>query len=73
MLSSSDVWVNSVGELYIADVQFVRKVTAFGSIVNIAGGGAFEADNTPATASSLNYAFCIKGDVYGNIYISPET
>jgi hypothetical protein len=79
--SPSDVAVDKVGNLYIADFvnNVIRKVDTFGVITNFAGTGfgsgsttggatgAFSGDGGPATAADLNGPFALTVDKNGNV------
>jgi hypothetical protein len=61
--------LSSIGNVYIADNQRVRKVTvSTGIITTIAGTGtsSFSGDNGPATSAELNYPFGVTVDSSGN-------
>jgi sugar lactone lactonase YvrE len=76
----SGVWVNSKGDLFIADSEnfLLRKVNyETGIITTIAGngdgGGYYEDDSEIrrlANQVSLNYPFNVIGDTLGNLYIA---
>jgi sugar lactone lactonase YvrE len=68
--------VDTVGNLYLADVPNarVRKVTASGIIVTVAGNGVFgyNGDGGPATGAqlALGYRSGVAVDAAGNLYIA---
>ena len=68
------VAVDAVGNLYIADQgnSSVRKVSAAGIIITIAGTGAsgYNGDGIPATAAQLYNPYAVAVDRAGNVYIS---
>ncbi len=68
------VWVDTTGNLYIADSgnHRVRLVTTTGTISTIAGTGTagFSGDGGPATAARLNDPKDITTDGSGNLYIA---
>ena len=73
---NSCIWIDSSGNLYIADQQNnrVRKVTPYGIITTVAGDGAagYSGDGGPATAAKLNYTQGVAADNTGNIYIADQ-
>jgi trimeric autotransporter adhesin len=70
------VCVDTVGNLFIADVEYnlVRKVTTNGLIFTVAGKfpavGTFGGDGGPATNAFLNDPACVALDRAGNLYIA---
>ncbi len=68
-----DVAVDSVGNIYIADVvnNRIRKITTDGIIRTIAGTGTagYNGDGIPATAAHLNAPYSVTVDDTGNVYI----
>ena len=71
--SPSGVFVDSAGNIYIADTQnyAIRKVSAStGDILTIAGNGTegYCGDGGPATGAVLYYPYSIATDSAGNIY-----
>ena len=68
-----DVAVDSAGNAFVTENQFVRKVTAAGAVLLIAGSGAslyFGGDNGPASAARLHAPSGIALDAAGNWYIA---
>ncbi|MBZ5623094.1 MAG: hypothetical protein LAQ69_30880 [Acidobacteriia bacterium] len=67
-----NVAVDGSGNLYIAlDSDNIRKVTAAGMIVTVAGGGTKSpGDGGPATSASLEAPQGMAWDVAGNLYIA---
>ena len=69
----TDVWLDSNGNIYIADSQNNRvrliKIST-GLITTFAGGGSSSSINIAATSAFLPSPHSITGDSYGNIYIS---
>ena len=68
------VAVDSVGDLYIADWgnAVVRKVSAAGTIITIAGNGSpgYSGDGGPAVNAQLNEPRGVAVDSSGNLYIA---
>ena len=65
--------LDSAGNLYLADVYRVRKVTAMtGTITTVAGGGSgtTNGDGGPALSASLGYATGVALDPANNLYIA---
>jgi hypothetical protein len=71
LYSPTDVAVDSLGNLYIADFNNhrVRKVTSDGDISTFAGGGANLGDRGPATSAVLVLPKSIAIDSADNLYI----
>jgi hypothetical protein len=69
------VWVNTVGDVYIADYYnwYIRKVT--GGIISIFAGGCGigYTEGISATSACISYPVDVKGDLLGNIYISESS
>jgi uncharacterized protein (TIGR03437 family) len=67
----SEVAVDSVGNLFIADRGNgrVRKVSR-GAITTVAGGASGSRDNSPATDAHLVYPTGVAVDLSGNLYIA---
>ena len=77
--SPSDVAVDKIGNLYIADFEnnTIRKVDTFGTITTFAGtgfgagiappSGGYTGDNGQATAAELNGPFALVVDKAGNV------
>jgi hypothetical protein len=71
----SDVAVDSVGDLYIADSNnnVIREVVkATGTIITVAGNGTtgYSGDNGPATAAELNFPTGVAVDSAGDLFIA---
>jgi uncharacterized protein (TIGR03437 family) len=79
----SGLAVDGSGNLFIADFgnQRIRKVSASGTIITVAGngatngsgilsGGGFSGDGGPATAASLNNPSGVAVDASGNLFIA---
>jgi streptogramin lyase len=68
-----DVFVDSSGNLYIADFNNyrIRKVNTSGIISTVAGNGTpgYGGEGGPATSAQLNYIQSVAVDSSGNIYI----
>ena len=77
-LNSPDgVWVDTVGNLYIADTfnNRIRMITAStGVISTVAGNGAtgYSGDGGAATNAELNEPFSVTMDARGNLYIADQ-
>jgi sugar lactone lactonase YvrE len=73
--SPSGVYMDSVGNLFIADQDNyrVRRVDTNNIITTFAGTGVltpFNGENIPATSANIYLPVDIKGDTLGNIYIA---
>lgn len=70
------LWLDSAGNLYIADTfnQRIRVVNSLGVINTVAGNGSagFSGDGGPATSASLNYPRHAIPDSAGNLYIADQ-
>jgi hypothetical protein len=67
------VAVDAVGNIYFADNQRIRKVTAStGIIMTVAGSGTqgYSGDGGPATSAELNWPWAVAVDAAGNIYFT---
>jgi uncharacterized protein (TIGR03437 family) len=67
--------LDSAGNLYIADLSRVRKVTPDGIITTVAGDGSSSSssgDGGPATAAQFTYANGVAVDSDGNLFISDD-
>lgn len=75
LLSPSAVAVDLSGDLYIADYNRVRKVTAATGIITTVAGGRFEfaGDGGPATAAGLRHVESLAFDASGNLYIADSS
>ena len=70
-MSPTRVAVDTVGNLYIADGQGgnrILKVNSGGILTRVAGGGATQRDEVPATSSFVSTYGGISVDAAGNIY-----
>ncbi len=73
LLKLADVQVDTVGNVYIADLGgYIRKVDTFGIITTVMGNGAhsWTGDGGPATAATIGEPFGIAIDHLGDIFIS---
>eukprot|EP01038_Epipyxis_sp_PR26KG_P010680 gene10680-14343_t len=74
--SPSGVWIDSVGDYYIADQgnNLIRKLyVSSGTLVNLVGTAqqaGYSGDNGPSTSASLSSPISIIGDSKGNLYVS---
>ncbi len=70
-LNASGVAVDSVGNVYTAEADRVRKISG-GTIATVAGNGStgYSGDNGPATSAQLAGAQKVAVDNAGNIYIA---
>jgi sugar lactone lactonase YvrE len=67
------VAVDTAGNIYFADNQRIRKVTAStGIITTVAGSGiqGYSGDGGPATRAELNWPWAVAVDAAGNIYFT---
>jgi trimeric autotransporter adhesin len=66
------VGLDSAGNLYVAESNRLRKITASGIISTVAGNGTegFSGDGGPAAAANLNYPSDSAVDSEGSIYIA---
>jgi sugar lactone lactonase YvrE len=64
--------VDPAGNVYIADDQYIRKVSTNGIITNFAGNGiqGNSGDGGPATSAELNGPGYVAVDPFGNIYFT---
>ncbi len=64
--------VDALGNLFICENNAIRKVNTLGIISTIAGNGAatFGGDGGQAINASINNAYGIALDVFGNLYIA---
>lgn len=65
------VTIEAAGNLYIADDNRIRKVSAVGVISTVAGNGrgGFSGDHEPATSASIFDPLGLAVDGAGNLYI----
>ena len=76
--SPQDVFVDTVGNIYIADAEFnrIRKIDTAGNITTVAGGSATSTqpygDDGPATNAYLREPSGVFVDNTGNIYIADQ-
>lgn len=70
--SGDDVAVDAAGNLYIGDVDRVRKVDTNGIITTVAGNGTngYSGDGGPATSAGLDAVRGTAVDGAGNLYIA---
>jgi len=66
------VAVDAAGNVYIADKNRIRKLSAAGVISTVAGNGVsgFFGDGGPATRAALGLALDVAVDAAGNLYIA---
>jgi trimeric autotransporter adhesin len=66
------VAVDTIGNLYIADSNRVRKVTPAGTISTVAGNGSpgYSGDGGPAVSAQFNGTLALGVDSAGNLYIA---
>ncbi len=71
-LSPTGVAVDAHGNLYVAVLTGIRKVTPDGAISTIAGSGAsgYTGDGGPAITAQLNLPHGVAVDAAGNLYIA---
>ncbi len=64
------VAIDSIGNLYIADWYYIRKIDTMGIITTVAGIGSsgFSGDGGPATAAAFWDVYGVALDLAGNIY-----
>ena len=69
------VAIDAAGNVYIADDQRIRKVTATGIITTVAGKGTpgYSGDGGPATLAQLKYPAGVAVDAAGNLYIADSS
>ena len=74
LYSPSGVSVDISGNLYIADGgnHKIRMVKSAGTIITIAGTGAYgsSGDGGAATSATLSYLYGVSVDISGNVYIA---
>ncbi len=72
MKDITDVILDSLGNIYIADIgnERIRKVDTAGIITTIAGGGSVLGDGGPATSAQLTSPIGITIDKLGNLFIA---
>ena len=72
----NDVFVDSLGNIYIADLgdHRVRRVDASGTITTIAGTGerGYSGDGGPAVEAQLFNPYSVAVDAAGNVYIADD-
>jgi uncharacterized protein (TIGR03437 family) len=72
LASPHGVAVDATGNVYIADLGRIRKVSPGGIITTVAGNGqiGFSGDGGPATSASLYFPMGVAVDTAGNVYIA---
>jgi len=68
----TDVTVDPMGNLYIADSAFVKKINKADGVVSIVAGtgvAGFSGDGGPATSAQISFSNKIAVDKFGNIFI----
>lgn len=69
--SPQGVFSDSLGNVYITESSFIRRISATDQKISVfAGGGVSPEDDVPATSAPLNDPYGIVGDTSGNIYFS---
>ncbi len=68
----ASVAVDLRGNLYVADLNAIRKISVDGTISTIAGSfdGGFSGDGGPAIYAQLNNPTSVAVDANGNVYFS---
>ncbi len=70
----NDMWIDSSGNIFIADTfnHRVRKIDPSGIITTVVGNGevGYTGDGGPATEARLNKPFCVFMDTGQNLYIA---
>jgi hypothetical protein len=70
MVYPRGIWKDSAGNLYIGEINRVRKVSASTNIITtVAGGGGSTTDNILATSYSFSNLQGVWGDSVNNIFI----
>ena len=71
ILDGQGLACDAIGNVYIADDVYIRKVDTLGIITTIAGIGvqSFSGDGGPATAAALMYATDLEFDASGNLFV----
>jgi hypothetical protein len=66
------VAVDTIGNLYIADISVIRKVASDGTITTVAGSGktGYSGDGGPAISAELNSPEGVAVDGAGNLYVA---
>ncbi len=63
--------VDAAGNLYIADSERIRRISATGTITTVAGGvGGYSGDGGPASAAQFNDIQGIAFDGKGNLFVA---
>jgi uncharacterized protein (TIGR03437 family) len=72
LLGPTGVAVDSSDNIYITDLDYVRKVTPDGIISTFAGNGdyGYNGDNIPAASASFGHPYSLTVDSAGSIYIA---
>ena len=72
LIAPTGVAVDAAGNLYIGDLNRVRKVSTTGIISTVAGNGiaGYIGDGGVATNSELNTVFGVAVDPSGNVYVA---
>src|SRR5664280_996461 len=74
LLSPDGVAFDASGNLYVADLDRIRKVDSNGIITTVAGNGnsGYSGDGNEATNASLYFPEGVACDASGNLYIADE-
>jgi uncharacterized repeat protein (TIGR01451 family) len=71
LASPAGLAFDAAGSLLIADGAAIRRVSADGVIVTVAGSASvgYAGDGGPATAAKFNYAYGVTVDNHGRVYV----
>jgi len=71
LVSTEGLACDTIGNVYIGDALYIRKVDTLGVITTIAGIGvqSYSGDGGPATAAALMYTTDLEFDASGNLFV----